>query len=538
MLRSAVPALVLSALVLLPYLGKPFTIDDTIFLNEARHAIHDPAHPTAFDLTWAEYPERVSQLVPSGPIQAWLLLPSVLAGGREWVAHAIALAMLWVGILATVSLARRLGLGSRGMATAGLLVAASPAVLGMAGTAMPDVPAMALGAAGIERLVAWRHDRRWGRAASATLLLALAPLTRPHLVLLLGVGAVLLLADRPGAGSWSDRLERFLPVLGAPLIALAVLLVTRDPAPHAGNVAAAAATYSSGSLERLTRNLVAFPVHWMLTMTFGLPWLALRWREVARSPWALGAGAVGAGAVGIALVIAGRSPWLLAPLAGLGTAALADAFLEARARRSLDELALASWLLLGLAALPYVHLPSKYLVASAPAAAVLVALAASRLSGAATRLIVGATLVLGASLGLAIVRADAEFAGLGRRAVEALISPRVSAGRQVWFVGHWGFQWYAENAGARHVTLTPPYPAPGDVVVVSAASGRSDQVLGMLARTYPSSVVVERMSDATPGGRIMNKRLGVGFFSNVSGYLPWTWSSSVIDEFTVWEVWP
>ncbi|HJV37138.1 hypothetical protein, partial [Geomonas sp.] len=107
-LYTAFPALLLAAILLFPFLGKAFTIDDPLFLCQARHALVDPLHPTAFMMAWADTSERVSQLVPSGPVMAWLLIPAIMAGGAEWVAHATQLVMLWIAILATVSLARRL----------------------------------------------------------------------------------------------------------------------------------------------------------------------------------------------------------------------------------------------------------------------------------------------------------------------------------------------------------------------------------------------------------------------------------------------
>ncbi len=83
------------------------------------------------------------------------------------------------------------------------------------------------------------------------------------------------------------------------------------------------------------------------------------------------------------------------------------------------------------------------------------------------------TTVAGCALGFAILRADAAFADVGRRAAAELIAPRIAAGERVWFLGRWGFQWYAERAGARPVTLTAPFPARGDEVVVATASARS-----------------------------------------------------------------
>jgi hypothetical protein len=48
-LAAAALGMLVTALVLLPFLGKAFTIDDTFFMREAQQALRDPLHPTAFD---------------------------------------------------------------------------------------------------------------------------------------------------------------------------------------------------------------------------------------------------------------------------------------------------------------------------------------------------------------------------------------------------------------------------------------------------------------------------------------------------------
>src|SRR5437868_15366279 len=55
-LRGAAPGALLAALLLLPFLWKAFTIDDTLFLKQAQHLLVDPWHPTAFDTVWTEKP--------------------------------------------------------------------------------------------------------------------------------------------------------------------------------------------------------------------------------------------------------------------------------------------------------------------------------------------------------------------------------------------------------------------------------------------------------------------------------------------------
>ena len=527
-LRRSAPALLLATALLLPFLGKAFTVDDTVFLFEARHAVTDPLHPTAFEMAWNLRPERISAIVPTGPVMAWLLVPAVISRHPEQVAHLVQLFWLWVAIVGTVALALRLGVPSAWSAGAGLLVGIAPTVLGMAGTAMPDVPAMALGVAGLQQLVAWKQDRRWRQAVAAALLLGLAPLARTHLVLLLGVGTFLLVGDVFSVAGWrAGPWTRWLPVIGAPLVTAGVTFLTRDPAPGAGSIAGAAAGFSS--MEKFVPNLLAFAVHWSLALPFAIPWAVLRWRTILARPFVI-AGATAAAAVLLRIAHPDGTPWLLAPVIALSVAAIADALVDAARRRDGVQFTLGLWLLLALPASIYVHLPAKYLLASAPAAAILVAraLAANPTLG---RPVLVATTLASALLGVAILRADTAFAGLGREAARTLIAPEVARGRRVWYVGHWGFQWYAEEAGARFFPIDPPYPGQGDLVVSCLNCEphiEPDQMEAL--------VLVRRVRHAEPGGRIADKSSNAGFFSNSWGYLPWAWGEGLLGGFDVYRV--
>jgi hypothetical protein len=103
----------------------------------------------------------------------------------------------------------------------------------------------------------------------------------------------------------------------------------------------------------------------------------------------------------------------------------------------------------------------------------------------------------------------------------------VAAGERVWFLGHWGFQWYAEQAGATPITVTPPLPVTGDVVVISEACDKGFKSFPMLLSDY-RLVRIGEVAERSPGGRLMTE--GAGFFSNNSGYLPWTWGKAPLEE--------
>jgi hypothetical protein len=512
---------------LLPYLAKAFTVDDVFFLRQAEHSISDPLHPAAFDFVWSDVSQRMSSSMPSGPVGAWLLVPTVATGAREWVGHLTTLLSLLIGIAATVSLAFRLELDWIEARMAGLYLATMPAVVAMAATVMPDVAAMALGVLGLERLMAWSSTRRARDGAAAAGALALASMARSHLIGLVVVGALFLVAGSPWSWRawWRTPRARWWPLLAAAAMVAAMIWATRDR-DGAGITASVRSLTSSDSVRT---NLLAFFSHWTWSMSFGLGWCLLRWCALpgAAAEWLPVAVALGL------LEYAGRGAVAALTIAmALAIAAIAGALIEGGRSRDGRRLGLAAWLLVPLPILPYVHLPPKYLVASAPGAALLLARATRLRDGRWARLAGICVGVAGLALGLLIVRADADLAGLERRAAHREIGPRVRAGKQVWFSGHWGFQWYAERAGAHPLVRNPRPAQPGDIVVVDEEAFSQE-----LINDYPDRRLLNTLVDDRPGGRIMNRAANAGFYSNYWGDLPWNWSdTAALDRISVWEI--
>ena len=440
-LRTSAWALLLSTLLLLPFLNKAFTVDDPTFLAGAAHMLQDPLHPSAFEMVWnTPYRLRASASFANSPVMYILLMPVILAGGAEWVAHLIQFTMLLVGICATVALALRLGLSREQAGWTAAILGTTPAVLAMAGNVMPDVPSMTFGVLAMERLLAWRDSQqlRYGLLSAAFLTCAI--LSRGHLLLLIAPGALLLHHER-----LRDWILRCWPLALAPIATVLLLRLTRDPLGPSGMYAA---PLSFTYLGMVLPNLVAFCTHLVIALPLALPWALQRYRDL---PYRL--------LLLIVPVVIGVYVWLVpgpkwtAAMVILSMLVLIDILWDGWLRRDWQQLFLGTWLLIPLAALPYAHLPSKYLVAVAPAIAILVT---TRLN---TRVLMPA-LAAGAVLGLLILQADTQLASLWREGAAKHIAPRIRAGESVWFAGSWGFYWYAEQAGARPLSLSPPFPKP------------------------------------------------------------------------------
>ena len=53
-LRLAIPGVLLAILCLLPYLKKAYTIDDPVFLLEARQILRNPLRPFSYPMCWQD----------------------------------------------------------------------------------------------------------------------------------------------------------------------------------------------------------------------------------------------------------------------------------------------------------------------------------------------------------------------------------------------------------------------------------------------------------------------------------------------------
>jgi hypothetical protein len=129
--------------------------------------------------------------------------------------------------------------------------------------------------------------------------------------------------------------------------------------------------------------------------------------------------------------------------------------------------------------------------------------------------------------------ADSDFTNVGRRVARETIAPQVRAGERVWYSGSWGSQWYAMQAGATMLANSAPYPASGDLIVASQYTH------GVPLSTIASFTTLEplaRVSVTSRFGRVMDPQDGAGFYTNWSGYLPWSWHNGEIEVLTLWRV--
>jgi hypothetical protein len=524
-LKCAWPALLLATVCLLPYLNKAFINDDPWFLTMAQQIVEHPMHPPEFDICWI-LPDGCWKVTPENALmgeeaQGYVLVPTVLGGAHEWIAHLTQLVFVWIAIVAMASLVLRFGWDRRHAIVGALLLVAIAPFMPMASTAMPDMLATALAVVAMERLAAWKAEQRWSQGAAAAFALGLAGFARPHLVLLLPLAAIFLLESANPKEAMAQLRRRFwlwTPVFAGCGLLLAVIVMTREHSPALNPLVPLV------GLHNVSSNLPSYLLYLVFPMPLGACWLANRLKS--RSLRAA-----------ILLIVAEGIAWFghLGPrrvtlLVAVGLAALVDLLWEAWDRAEHDRLTLMLWILIPLPTAYYIQLPAKYLLPCMPAIILLCFRLMEGFSLRFSRAAAVALIVASTGYSLLILHTDAEFADFGRDAMYQLIQPHVAAGERVWIDGQYSSYWYAPLAGATETLPGGPQPKAGDLLVV----GQSELGEGLVLPRFPHRTLVDAVTHKYSFGRTWGN--GIGLYSNLAGYWLWGLGDSPDDEYELWRI--
>lgn len=524
-LGSAWPALLLAAVCLLPYLNKAYLIDDPWFLMMSRQIIQHPLHPMGFDVCWdtVDNCTKAYEMTPGNSLMGYVLVPTILNGAHEWMAHLTQLMLAWIAIIAMTSLIFRFG-WDRWHATVGaLLLVAIPPFLPMAGTAMPDVLATAVALVAMERLAAWKAEQKWTQGAAAAIALGLAGFARSHLALLLPLAAFFLLDSinpREILEQIRRRLWLWTPVFAGFGILLALILAVRE---H--NLALNPPPVVVGP-SNIPTNLFAYLAYFVFPLPLAFCWMANRFKT-KRPSFLL----ILIPVVLIPLFLRWNIVLVLF-LAVLGLRVLGGLIYQAFKQRDPMGLFLLLWILVPFPIVYYTHLPMKYLLPCIPA---VILLCFRLLDGVSLQFARGAAFALilaGTGYSLLILHSDAEFADFGRDSLVRLIAPHVAAGEKVWFPGQYWSYWYAPLDGATLTYPGGPQPKPGDLLVVDVFADSAGAHWPL--KRFPHRTLVDAVDHKYSFGRTMGA--GMGLYSNAFGFWLWGFGESDKDRFELWRI--
>jgi hypothetical protein len=471
--------LALSVLVVGTNALKPVTVDDTAYLAFARQISSHPFDPYGFSLYWYAEPEPAFEILAPPIVPYWLALGIGLFGENVALLKVWLFPFVWLFAWAAGRLLQRFARGTQLLA----VVVLSPAVL-PAVNLMLDIPAVALGLTtvvlGVRAIDAgsYRLGMASGLVAAAAMQTKYTMLVIPPVVLWYGMvhGRFRLaaLAAAIALGAFAGWEMLIAQNYGRSHFLHHATRETAEPGPE------------SGRLERWVET--KFNLAPGLTGHFGC--------------LGLGAGLVAVGAVGVSRRLRGliAAVWLsgftlIAILPGrmsiewdyiywqsfgilwLSAVAACVVVLNFRVRKGLqvraapDSLFLAGWFILELGA--------YFVLTPFPAArrviglSVVSVLLAARACGRAGRIDslrrpAGWTIAAAIGAGAAIAAIDILDAFPEKYCAERaarLIADRPT-GSTVWYMGHWGFQYYCERAGMQALAQGKSALSPGDYLVL------------------------------------------------------------------------
>jgi len=517
--------LTLAALAaLVPFLTKPFNIDDPLFIWTARQIQAHPGNPYGFEVNWYGTMMPMAVVTKNPPLTCYYLaLAAKILGWGETGLHAAFLLPALAAIWGTYRLARRL---CQWPLLAALITLFTPVFLISATTVMCDVSMLAFWVWGMVLWLEGMEENHSWELTAAGLLIGLAVLTKYFGACLIPLLAAYSLIDQRRLGWWAVRLLIPLVMLyfyqlatvllyGHPLFASATDYAVTVKGHYAFSriaVFLAGLTFTGGCLSVVffftpllwrTRLMAAFAATAILlvsvvlvagTVTAKQNWLRAStgpFAEVQVVFWAIG------GIWVLLLTMAemvewrNKQSWLLG-LWVLGTF-LFTAFLN--------------WVTNGRSLLPM-----------APAVGILLVRRLER------GVLVGRQywprgvmicLAAGAALALLTARADFQLAAAVRQSAQQVWARYGTATKQLWFQGHWGFQYYMEAWGASALDLAHSPLRTGDALAIPANNTN-------LLPPRPE-VIASRETLAVAGPRLlttMNQTLGAGFYASVWGPLP------------------
>lgn len=502
--------------LLFPFVDKAFHIDDTLFLWTARQIIERPWDFYGFQGNWDGAISPATAIIKNPPIAAYYMaFASWLGGFSEKTLH---LAFMFPAVMAvwgTYALARRM---STEPLLAAVLCLATPAFLVSSTTLMCDVMLAAFWVWAAFFWIKGVEDSSRFSLILSGILVALASLTKYFGVSLIPLLVIYsLLHGRKGFGA---LFYLFIPVtaLGGYHFYTEIL--------YGKGLLLEASSYSAhiaGGAERLDRAIVGlvFAGGCLITALFFLV-----------SIWGLkafiGAAALIAGAI-VYLVsrksLGGIELWTgsfgwsyaaqLAVYAATGAAIVFLWFVDFIKKRDSYSVLLGLWIAGTFAFTVFFNwtVNARSILPMAPALAILLARAAEDARPGKARVIIPVALALAVSFFVAW--SDYSLAGSARDAAKTIAAKYSGWPGQLWFQGHWGFQYYMEAKGAKAIEWKGQQVSPQDII---AFPYNNTGLRLMPVENY--SVIDDFKYSPSPFLSTMTLGPGAGFYASEWGPLP------------------
>lgn len=517
---------------LMPFLARPFSIDDPLFVWAAKQIQAHPGDPYGFNVEWGYRGYPMSQVTENPPLACYYLaLAAGAFGWNEIGLHAAFLLPAIAAIIGTYQVARRL---CHSPEWAALITLFTPVFMVSASTVMCDVMMLAFWVWAIAFWLEGIERKRFQHLAIAGVFVSLAIVTKYFGVSLIPLLAVHGLVRERRLGRWALALLIPLATMGVYQLVTSSLYGTGHLAAAGRYAQFATQFYGVSKLSSLAIAF-AFTGSCVATAFFFAPVL---WQRV---PVLIGWGTL---AAVVFILLAGsvftKYPSLEAPLwvkvqfvfwAVGGVSILALGAADLWRTRDANSWLLALWLggTFTFTAIINWTVNGRSVLPMVPAVAILIA---RRLDQVAIRKQSKAIcLAAGAALSLIVAGADWNFAHASRELAAKVSSAYKKPSETLWFQGHWGFQYYMEQYGGTPVDFSSSMVKLGDIVVIpmnnttlKPPKREASDLIGTIAAGNGGALA------------IMNESVGAGFYSSLWGPLPFTFGRVAPESARVYQL--
>jgi 4-amino-4-deoxy-L-arabinose transferase-like glycosyltransferase len=510
---------------LLPFAGKAFNVDDTLFIYVARQIAQHPLDPFGFKINWFLDAIPMAYETRNPPFASYYIAAAAsLLGWSERALHLAFLLPALAAVWGTYRLAQRFTNSPLLAAAATLL---TPAFLVTANSVTCDTMMLALW---LWAIIFWIEGLEPGKPrylAASALLITLCALTKyfgASLVLLLGAYSF---ARRSRLRSWGWYL--LLPILALTgyqhwtKAVYGLRMIT-----FAAHLAAGVRQATHASILAKTLVDLSFVGGCTLPALTLAPLLWPRRKILAGCVVSAVAGfSISTGRIGLGQMLWPfdfYGHWFLVGIqltlfVGAGFSVMALAAADAWKRKDADSLLLLLWVFGTFIFTGFLNwtVNVRSVLPLIPAAGILLARRVDALRVTSTRwrpAMLAISLALACAVSVWLTWADAELANSARTAATLIEQKTRNQPGQVWFLGHWGFQYYMESFGARAVVVNAPPHHPGDFLAAPE--------FRLLFETRPEFVASREVIQIPMrlGITTIRSELGTGFYSSDFGPLP------------------
>ncbi len=531
----------LTAVSLLPFAGKAFNMDDPLFIWAAEYIQSNPLDPYGFNVNWYGTDMPMSDVNKNPPLVSYFIaVVGSVFGWNESALHIAFLLPAIVAIAGTYLIARHYCANPMLASIATLF---TPVFLVSGTTVMSDLMMLAFWVFAVYFWISGLEKNSNLRLLFSVLLVSFSALTKYFGMTLLPMLLLYSILKR-------RNVSRSVIFMLLPVAVLAAYqwatgeLYGRGLLTDASSYAVAASSqFGKLSLAKILIGL-SFTGGCVLVLLFftNLLW---SWRAVFIGVICAAIAAIvvaSTGSVGnYRLPAEGASLWIIPLEFGIfistGVSLLAIAFLDFIHRRDADSSLLFLWVIGTFVFAAFVNwtTAARSILPLVPAAGILIARRIEqqgKLQNSIRPRQILAPLIGAAIVALAVTWADYRLANSARAAGTAVFDKYISKKNNIWFSGHWGFQYYMQEFGGRPFDKERSMPSAGDLFIVPGKNNTNVVEL-------PSQLVWLREVLEIPSGLFiatLNLETGAGFYSDTWGPLPFAVGAVPLEKYYVFEV--